>query len=72
MTTFDDLAVTVADLQVELAALALRMTAVPSAQCSPAFPHPNRLSYLRGPNRYLCECGQVYEKDGRGGLREVS
>jgi len=42
------------------------------ATCTAERPHPNKLVYLRGPNEYHCECGQVYVKNGAGGLKEVA
>jgi len=38
--------------------------------CTPVNPH-DTMTYQRGPNIYHCRCGQTYEKDGHGGLREV-
>jgi len=38
--------------------------------CNAALPHSD-MTYLRGPNQYHCPCGQVYRKDGHGGLVEV-
>jgi len=38
--------------------------------CTPTNPH-DTMTYQRGPNLYHCRCSQTYEKDGRGGLREV-
>jgi len=43
----------------------------PGGRCSSVLPHVGRLSFMRGPNLYMCECGQVYRKDGVGGLMEV-
>jgi len=39
--------------------------------CSADNHHQGQMAYQRGPNIYHCRCGQIYEKDGRGGLREV-
>lgn len=39
-------------------------------QCNAQLPH-DTIVFQRGPNMYLCRCGMKYEKDGRGGLREV-
>lgn len=39
--------------------------------CSADRPHAGRLNYLRGPNQYQCEVdGNVYVKDGAGGLKD--
>lgn len=48
-----------------------RVLPLSGPQCGPERPHPNKLSYMRGPNQYLCECGMVYVKDGKGGLKEA-
>lgn len=41
-------------------------------RCRADYPHDGKLRYSRGsPGQYRCECGAVYEKDGRGGLRAV-
>lgn len=41
-------------------------------RCRAEYPHEGKLRYTRGnPGVYHCECGMVYEKDGRGGLRAV-
>lgn len=41
------------------------------ALCSASNHHQGMLAYQRGPNVYHCRCGQIYKKDGRGGLEEV-
>jgi len=41
-------------------------------QCRADYPHDAKLRYQRGPNVYVCECGKRYEKDGKGGLRDVA
>lgn len=41
-------------------------------RCSAQRPHVDLLSFFRGPNEYRCQCGQVYVKDGAGGLKEVA
>lgn len=40
-------------------------------QCRAEYPHEGKLRYQRGPNVYVCECGQRYVKDGQGGLRDA-
>jgi len=52
--------------------LSLRLTATGTGRCSPAYPHPEGLSFMRGINQYICQCGQIYQKDGQGALREVA
>lgn len=49
----------------------IRLEVGTSTKCDAALPH-DELGYMRGPNKYRCRCGNVYEKDGHGGLREVS
>jgi len=67
-----------ADLDVliaQIAALEVRVTAASDSQCTPELPHPDRLVFLRqsaGYGYYMCSCGMVYEKNGRGGLREAA
>lgn len=39
--------------------------------CRAEYPHEGKLRYHRGPNVYVCECGQRYIKDGAGGLRDA-
>jgi len=61
------------DLVARIERLEARTTAAPGGVCSAELPHPNKLVYVRrsaGSGQYMCECGQVYEKDG-GRLREV-
>jgi len=52
-----------------------RMQVAPGGQCSAAYPHPDRLVFIRGTgpagNHYACSCGMLYRKDGQGGLLEV-
>lgn len=36
-------------------------------RCTAENPHAT-LTYQRGPNVYRCLCGQIYQKNGRGGL----
>lgn len=38
-------------------------------RCSADFPHVGQMNYALG--RYTCPCGQVYIKDGQGGLRDA-
>jgi len=49
-----------------------RLSATPGGRCSALRPHPDQLVYMRGPNHYACQCGQIYKKDGSGGLMEAS
>jgi len=54
--------------------LAARITAASDSQCSATNPHADQLVFLRtgqGMGHYQCRCGMVYEKDGRGGLRDI-
>lgn len=39
----------------------------PVVRCTAENPH-DTLVYQRGPNIYRCRCGEVYQKNGRGGL----
>lgn len=41
---------------------------VASGLCNAEMPHAEMV-FMRGPNTYLCRCGQSYRKDGQGGLR---
>lgn len=44
-----------------------------SPTCSAELPHPGGLTFMRGASpKYLCQCGQVYIKDQKGGLMEVN
>lgn len=38
-------------------------------RCTAEFPHIGQMNYVEG--RYTCPCGQLYMKDGRGGLRDA-
>jgi len=72
----DDLEVLVKELQARLDALESAAVNKPyvegaRARCFAELPHPD-LVFQRGPNKYLCPCGQVYEKNGKGGIREVA
>ena len=41
-------------------------------KCRADYPHEDQLSFRRGnPSLYVCQCGQRYLKDGRGGLMEA-
>lgn len=41
-------------------------------KCRADYPHEGKLRYNRGnPGVYVCECGQRYVKDGRGGLQDA-
>jgi hypothetical protein len=43
-----------------------------AARCRAEYPHEGKLRYARGnPGVYVCECGQRYIKDGKGGLRDA-
>lgn len=42
-----------------------------ASKCSASLPH-GTLNYIRGPNLYRCSCGNVYRKNGHGGLEEVT
>jgi len=68
--TNDELEAKLNELDAAMMILGTRL-AVQSQRCAPELPHPNRVSFMRGPNLYVCECGQVYEKDGKGGLKEI-
>lgn len=58
-------------LEAQMQTVLDRVSVVPGGQCSAERPHPNKLVFMRGPNHYACECGQLYAKDGKGGLQEV-
>jgi len=51
--------------------LSKRVTAGGSGRCSAKYPHPEGLTFMRGINQYMCQCGQIYAKDSTGGLRDV-
>jgi len=67
---FNDLVTQVTALGNQLSSVQARTTNLPGGQCSAARPHVGKLIWQRGPNEYACECGKVYTKDGKGGLRE--
>lgn len=67
-----ELETTVADLKEAVSKAVAARPPAPGGQCSSTRPHPRGLVFMRGPNTYMCECGKVYEKNGQGGLREVS
>lgn len=71
MVAMDDLAAAVEVLRGRMLSLEERAQANAGAQCVAALPHPNRLTFMRGPNRYLCECGKVYVKGPAGTLKEI-
>jgi len=62
-----DLRLTARAEQMEATILA-RLSGVQGGQCTAENHHPGKLAYHRGPNTYHCQCGQVYRKDGKGGL----
>ena len=55
------------ELEARLSVLEQQFSA---AVCTSKAPHGD-MTFQRGPNLYHCRCGQTYEKDGHGGLREV-
>jgi len=61
-----------ATLQVQIDLINTRLMGQADALCTAERPHPNRLTFQRGPNIYVCECSQVYRKNGLGGLLEVN
>jgi len=72
MVTPDDNAAAIAALQAELTALTLQLGAPVQGSCSAEYPHPDKLIFRRGPNTYRCtEDGNIYRKDGQGGLVDV-
>jgi len=69
-TDIADLNTKLDNLAGQVQVLTARLANAPSGQCSADLPHIGKMSFRRGPNTYHCECGQVYHKDGHGGLRE--
>lgn len=61
---------TLEDLAGRLDALERRLRSSPDLECTAQSPHPDGLSYIRGPNRYMCRCGKSYVKAGGGLLRD--
>jgi len=62
--------VTLAEVVARLVAVEATLQAGGAPQCTAALPHQNQLVFMRGPNKYLCQCGKVYVKDGMGGLKD--
>jgi len=60
-----------AALATSIETLGQRLANTPGGQCSASNPHQGGLVYMRGPNRYACQCGKLYEKSGAV-LREVT
>jgi len=59
-----------AALQREVDLINARLQTQLRNQCVETRPH-DMMVFQRGANVYLCECGMVYRKDGKGGLLEV-
>lgn len=61
--------VTLEDLASRLDSLEHRLRGNPNLACTPEAPH-NELTFMRGPNRYVCgRCGNSYVKAPHGVLR---
>jgi len=78
MTTVEDLAAQITRLEATVGALTGKVNllgggSVAAGQvCSASRPHAGKLIFQRGPNNYVCEVdGNVFVKDGAGGLREA-
>jgi len=70
--TLEETDAVVRGLQIEVAAIGRRLNVSSGALCTAERTHPGKLTFIRGVNEYICECGQVYRKDGQGGLQEVA
>ncbi len=75
MATQAELEKVIADvsaLRVDMQEMMARFSTGAGVACTPALPH-DELVWNKGTQQYLCrKCSNVYRKDGRGGLLEVT